>query len=174
MSDSIEQSVDMNVAQYPVEKGAPIVDNATIQNVQVDVSGYLIADTFQKADSLAYQLYYWQTRKIIVNMRNGVNDDTYLIQNWKKTVDEPNKNAVKVSMTLIRVRYATSSYTKRKNSGKKQAPQRMNSSAVYLTVRPGNTYWAWSMRYGTSIPQLRAWNRYPDRFIPIGVRVRVK
>lgn len=171
LPDNLEHGVNMNVAQYPVEKGSPIVDNAIMENNQVDVSGVIVAKDWPTADNLARQLYIWQIDKTVVNMRNGINDTSYLIQNWKKTLDDPMKNAVKISMTLVRIRIATSSYTVRKNSGKKQAPA---SSGVYLTVRPGNTYWAWSMRYGTSIPQLRAWNRYPDRFIPIGVRVRVK
>lgn len=171
LPDNLEHGVNMNVAQYPVEKGSPIVDNAIMESNQVDVSGVIVAKDWTTADNLARQLYVWQIDKTVVNMRNGINDTSYLIQNWKKTLDDPMKNAVKISMTLVRIRIATSSYTVRKNSGKKQAPA---SSGVYLTVQPGNTYWAWSMRYGTSIPQLRAWNRYPDRFIPIGVRVRVK
>lgn len=179
LPDNLEHGVDMNVAQYPVEKGSPIVDNAIMENNQVDVSGVIVAKDWKNADNLARQLYNWQIGKTIVNMRNGINDTNYLIQNWKKTLDDPMNNAVKISMTLVRIRIATSSYTKRKNSGKKQASHSVkkrayHSSAVYLTVKRGNTYWAWSMRYGTSIPQLRAWNRYPDRFIPIGVRVRVK
>lgn len=172
--DNLEHGVNMNVAQYPVEKGSPIVDNAIMGNNQVDVSGVIVAKDWTTADNLARQLYIWQIGKTVVNMRNGINDTSYLIQDWKKTLDDPMKNAVKISMTLVRIRIATSSYTVRKNSGKKQAPASRGGGAVYLTVRPGNTYWAWSMRYGTSIPQLRAWNRYPDRFIPIGVRVRVK
>ncbi|MFP7481249.1 LysM peptidoglycan-binding domain-containing protein [Weissella paramesenteroides] len=57
-------------------------------------------------------------------------------------------------------------------SGKKQA--KAPSSGVYVTVRPGNTYWGWWVKYGTPIQTLRNWNHWPDRRIPIGARARVK
>lgn len=170
-ADTQDHTVDMNVPQYPVEQGDPLTDHTQIEKNAFTVSGWVIGKTWEEADNMARQLYIWQKNSQLVSIRNGINETDLIIQNWKKLLDEPTSNGFKVEVTMIRVRLPQSAYTKRNNAGSRQPSQ---GGEVWLTVQPGNTYWAWSMRYGTSIPQLRAWNRYPDRFIPIGVRVRVK
>lgn len=170
--NSENHNIDMNVAQYPVENGEPISNHSQMEQNSVDIDGKIVGKTWAEADDAARQLYIWAINKNLVNIRNGVNETNFIIQNWQKQLDEPSDNTVHVSFTLLHMRIPSSSYTVRKNSGKKQASG--NSAGVYVTVRAGNTYWGWSMQYGTSIPTLRAWNKWPDRFIPIGVRARVK
>lgn len=174
-NDKQDQTIDMNVAQYPVEKGEPITDHAQINQNEVVVTGYAVGKKMQDARNTILQLIKWEKNGTLVNLQGDINDKDYLIQSLKQTFAEGRENAIYVEVTLIHIRIPSSPYIKnktKKNSGKKQASKK--PKAVYVKVKRGNTYWEFSMRYGTSIPQLRRWNKYPDRFIPIGVKLRVK
>ncbi|MFC6275600.1 LysM peptidoglycan-binding domain-containing protein [Levilactobacillus tangyuanensis] len=43
-----------------------------------------------------------------------------------------------------------------------------------MTIKKGDTYWGYHMKFGTSIKKLRSWNGFPDRKLPIGKKIRVK
>lgn len=170
--EKLEHQTTLNVPQYPVETGAPMTDHAQIQEKTFSISGDLIDDNWNGVYQQMQTLQSWTDEYKVIGVRHGFWDTNYIISDFTPSMSVAT-NSIAVDMTLTKIRMPKSSYTKRKNSGKK-APAKKKSSAVWLTVRRGNTYWGWSMRYGTSIPQLRSWNHYPDRFIPIGVRVRVK
>ena len=167
-----EQTIDMNVAQYPVEQGEPLVTHSQYDQNEVIITGYVMGKDLSETNDKANVLIDWQIKATILKLKYGVNDSNFLIKSFKKTYADGLVNATAVEITLIRVRLPTSSHQQRTNSGKQQ-PSKLPEQ-TYVTVKPGNTYWGWSMQYGTSIPQLREWNKYPDRFIPIGVRVRVR
>ncbi|HEM2532857.1 TPA: LysM peptidoglycan-binding domain-containing protein, partial [Listeria monocytogenes] len=81
-----------------------------------------------------------------------------------------------ITVSLRDLRRASTPWVrkKKKSSGKKQSVKSKKSPGTYITVKKGDCYWKWWKRYGTSIAQLRKWNKWPDRRIPIGKRARVK
>nr|WP_230113485.1 LysM domain-containing protein [Bacillus velezensis] len=41
-------------------------------------------------------------------------------------------------------------------------------------MKKGDTYWGCARKYGTTVSALRRLNPWPDRRIPIGVKMRIK
>ena len=95
-----------------------------------------------------------------------------VIQDISKGYDTV-ENGFTITITLQPIRVAKTIWEKIPQPPVAKQPSKP-SNAVYVTVQPGNTYWGWWQQYGTSIQQLRNWNKWPDRFIPIGARARVK
>lgn len=122
------------------------------------------------------QLVKWQARGTLVKYFGAMNSGTVMIKELNRVADDGGyKNGYKITMTLQQVNIIGWGKKKRKHAGvKKPHKGKRKSKKVYVTVKPGNTYWGWSMKYGTSISTLRKWNRWPDRRIPIGKKARVK
>ena len=119
------------------------------------------------------QLLNWSQGSTLLQFRGAIRHNGMLISHLEKTYDDGGfQNAVKFNISLTAVYTVNVYWAKAKNSGKKQA--KAPSSGVYVTVRPGNTYWGWWVKYGTPIQTLKNWNHWPDRRIPIGARARVK
>ncbi|CAK1228267.1 MULTISPECIES: phage baseplate protein [Fructobacillus] len=172
-ADQENQQSESDVAQYPVEDGGTISDNSKFSSNNVNITGYIVGKDFNEANRRATSLYDWQRQPTaMITLINGINDSDYLIKSFNKKISDNNKNAIYVDITLVKIRKPVGSFAGMKNSGRVQPST--PPSATYVTVVSGNTYWGWMVRYGTSIQQLRDWNHWPDRFIPIGARARVK
>lgn len=170
--DQENQQIEMDIAQYPVEEGGNLVDNARFNSNEINISGYVSGKDLAEANKNATKIYDWQKDVQIIHVRNGVTDWSYLVRSFNKRFEDGRQNAVYIDVTIVKIRKPVGSFAGMKNSGKKQASAA--PAQTWVTVVGGNTYWGWSMRYGTSIQQLRNWNHWPDRFIPIGARARVK
>ncbi|MGV0167214.1 phage baseplate protein [Furfurilactobacillus sp. WILCCON 0119] len=169
--DEGKEEVAMNVAQYPVENGAPMANHVQEDHKQLDFSGLVVGDNLTEADAKYIQLMYWAQAGTLVDIHGVWTVYNCLISNVTKTRKDGQQNALGFSISLIEVRLPKSSWTKRQNLGVQPAAQ---GPGTYVTVQPGNTYWGWWCQYGTAIQTLRDWNHWPDRIIPIGARARVK
>ena len=170
-----DQTFSMNVAKYPVEQGEPISTHAQYDSNVINVTGYALGKDLKEAGDIVDQLMLWEVTGQLVDIYSiGTDDEQYLISSLKKTFeDNPLENAIAIEYTLTKIRIPkNSTYTEKSNNGKKQPSK--TPAAIYVTVKSGNTYWGFNRQFGTSIQQLRNWNKYPDRFIPIGVKIRVK
>lgn len=157
------------VTQYPVESGAPISDHTQISGKTLQVTGFLLGD---KAESDYTTLEKWKNEGKLVSFKGRVYLRNLSITDISKGYDRiENGFSINISYTVIRT--AKTSWSKVPNNGKKQPPPAAKKE-VYVTVKKGNTYWGWWKQYGTPIQTLRNWNKWPDRFIPIGKRARVK
>ncbi|AKO92710.1 hypothetical protein BEH_11770 [Priestia filamentosa] len=168
--ESDSSSVD--ATSYPVEQGVPISDHVEEKPDEFSLSGYIIGSNY-KAD----KEYLKQEMKKGTLM-------TYVGRNIAKNViimsidgdqDSSIANGISISIKLRTIRIASTPWVKVQNNGqKKPVNPSTKPKAVYHLVKKGDTYWGCWKKYGTSISQLRAWNKYPDRRIPIGVKLRVK
>lgn len=166
------EQIDSNVSTHPIETGSPITDHSQRESKTFEFDGLLMGKNQADVDSLYSQLLSWQDNSTLLQFRGAIRHNDMLITHLEKTYEEGGfQNAVSFNLTLTAVYMVKLDWVKATNSGKKQAEP---TGAVYVTVQPGNTYWGWWVQYGTSIDQLRAWNGWPDRFIPIGARARVK
>lgn len=172
VSSSENESSTSNMTQYPVEQGAPIADNMIFMGGPTTISGFLIGDD---AEQNYNTLVEWQKNAIQVSFRGRIYLKTAGIQSISKGYDRY-KNGFSISITLQPIRIATAVWEKIPQPPvvKQPSPAAKPSTAVYVTVKRGNTYWGWWRQYGTPIQTLRNWNKWPDRFIPIGARARVK
>lgn len=170
----------VDATSYAVEKGEPFTDHVKKRPKDFSIKGYLLSDNWQadlqkletameNGKFLKYVGKNTLTDVIILSIRDGHNSDV--------------ANGFAVTISLRKVRITKTSWQKAPpaakpvtNTGqKKPVPKTATASpVVYHVVKKGNTYWGLSKKYGTSISQLRTWNKYPDRAIPIGVKLRVK
>ncbi|WPZ17787.1 LysM peptidoglycan-binding domain-containing protein [Geobacillus subterraneus] len=174
LSESPRFSVE--TTSYPVEKGIAFTDHVKAEPEELNVEVFLSGSNYQKTlDQLKNSMYKGEImtyagRAIVRNV---------IIESISANMDKSSKNGVQVSLSLKQIRVATTPYTKPKtkpptNSGKKQPIPKGATQAVYHVAKQGDSYWLLSKKYGTSISQLQAWNRYPPTKIPIGVKLRVK
>jgi LysM repeat protein len=179
LNESPQYSVQ--TTSYPVEKGIAMTDHVQPEPESLKIDVFLSGANYQKTlDQLKNSMYKGEMMNYAGRfiMRNVV------IENISPSADASAKNGVMVSITLKQIRVATTPYVKTNvknaqvkkvsNAGQKQPTPKKQSNAVYHVVKKGDTYWGLSKKYGTSVNQLRAWNKYPDTKIPVGVKLRVK
>ncbi|WP_117017521.1 LysM peptidoglycan-binding domain-containing protein [Aeribacillus pallidus] len=178
ISESPQFSVE--TTSYPVEKGIAFTDHVKPEPETMQLEVFLYGNDHQKQlDQLKSSMYKGEIMNYAGRfiMRNVIIED--ISPNASDIV-----NGITVTIKLKQIRIVTTPYVKPKpqvkkptNSGKKQPTPKKPASKnkpVYHITKRGDTYWGLSKKYGTSISQLRKWNKYPDRKIPIGVKLRVK
>lgn len=175
-------SESVTATAYPVEKGVAFTDHVERNPKSISLKVFLSGS--QANDTLAKLRTQMQKGTIVKYVGRATASNVIIL-----TLDHTRnaiKNGFELSITLREVRIAKSPWVKAKkkqkpnrkptdNTGKKKpTTKKSRGTARYHLTRSGDTYWDLSRKYGTSIPQLRTWNRYPDRRIPIGVKLRVK
>lgn len=175
MNESTSNSV--TTTSYPVEEGFPITDSVQRQPKTYSVSGRIVRKTAKEAETVATAIENLQNKGKMVKYVGRIKASDVLITNFNRSYDVTIANGYTMSLEMQQIRIAKTPYvkkkTKKKVSGKKTVKKK-DSGPVYHKVKKGETYWKMMKTYGTSLDQLRKWNKYPDRRIPIGVKLRVK
>lgn len=175
----------VEATEYPVEKGEPYTDHVAKRPSEFTITGYILSDNWQT--SLNKLLNIMNTGKIVKYVGKTAAYNV-IILDISEDHDQNVKNGMAISITLRKIRITKTSWVKappkqkpaRKlvtTSGKKKPVSKIQKPAnqpKYHVIKKGDTYWGLSRKYGTSITQLRAWNKWPDRAIPIGAKARVK
>lgn len=176
ISESPQYSVQ--TTSYPVEKGIAFTDHVKPEPESLQIEVFLSGNGYDKLlESLKQSMY----RGDIMTYSGRFIMRNVIIESISSNADKSAKNGIQASITLKQIRVATTPYVKPNpqtkpptNAGKKQPTPKKPSNAVYHVTKRGDTYWGLSKKYGTPVSQLRAWNKYPDTKIPIGVKLRVK
>ncbi len=171
--ESEGDSSGVDATSYPVEKGVPFTDHVQENPDEFSLSGSIIGPNFKadkeylKKEMKKGTIFTYTGRNIAKNV---------IILSIDGNMDSNISNGSDISIKLQTIRIATTPWVKVKNNGKKKPVNKKptKSKAVYHRVKKNDTYWGMWKKYGTSISQLRKWNKYPDRRIPIGVKLRVK
>ena len=170
-SAEVETEVrNMEIAQHPIE-GKITSSHAKVSSTELNVdavfSGKNYASNYAKLVARQEQgrlltfagLNYW-TSNIIGNISKPS-------QGWK--------NGIKAEFTLVHIDKAKVVRGKEVvPQGKAPTPAPPPEQGTFVTTKPGDTYWGWMVEFGTPLDQLRAWNNWADRLIPIGAKARVK
>lgn len=164
------ENIDANVTQYPVENGSPLSDHSQRTGKGISISGMILDPG---ASDKYKTLIAWQDKGVMLTYKGAIYHGSLLLSGLSKS-HEKYKNGFAVTISLTVIQKATTSWKKKVVKKGKQQVTGKKTAAVYVTVKPGNTYWGWWQKYGTPIQTLRNWNKWPDRFIPIGKRARVK
>ncbi|WP_239256690.1 LysM peptidoglycan-binding domain-containing protein [Listeria ilorinensis] len=156
--------------QYPVEQGTPISDHVQVQNKTLSITGFLLGSS---AEQDYLKIHDFVQKGTVVTWRGRVYFHDVLVNSIIKDYDTI-ENGMAVTISITTLRRASSPWVQKKtSSGKKQTTSK-SQAGTWITVKKGDCYWKWWKQYGTSIAQLRSWNKWPDRKIPIGARARVK
>lgn len=173
-----KEDARVDVTSYPVEKGLPTTDNVNSRPIMYSISGKILRNDANDADKVRDNLKKKMFGAKRVKYIGRIKASDVLITSISSNYSSSIKNGLDVDITMQQIRVAKTPYvrkkTKKSNSGKKTKIKKKSTSRKYHTVRPGDTYWGLSRKYGTSISQLRKWNKYPDRKIPVGAKLRVK
>lgn len=174
--------------EYAVEKGEPFTDHVSKRSPEFSISGYIISDNYETDKEKLIKIM--ESGKIITYV-GKMTATNVIILNVGGKHGYSVGNGMEISISLRRVRLTTTPWQKAEpkskpaqkppTSGgnkkpvpvKKATPASTTSTAKYHVTKKGDTYWGLSNKYGTSIAQLRTWNKYPDTAIPINVKVRV-
>ena len=169
VSSSESESRTSSVTQYPVESGSPVSDNAMYSGGSITISGFLLGSNSEDSFNTLIEM---QRNARLVTYRGRIYWKDAVIQDIGKGY-ERYENGFSVTITLQEIRIASAVWDKIPQPPIAKQPSKP-STAVYVTVKKGDTYWGWWQQYGTAIQTLRDWNKWPDRVIPIGARARVK
>lgn len=169
----------VDVTEYAVEKGVPFTDHVSKRSPEFIITGYIISKKFETDKTKLIDI---MNKGKIVKYVGKMSASNVVITNISGAHSSTIKNGMTVIITLKRIRIATTSWKKKKpiqkkptESGKKKpVSKKPPSKKKYHVVKAGDTYWALARKYGTTVNQLRAWNKYPDRRIPQKVKLRVK
>lgn len=178
LSETSDSSV--NVTSYPVEKGMPLNDSVQRNPDTFSVSGKILnkSNKVRDAGKKYTKIKTLMEKGKVVKYVGRMSISNVLITNLSRSYSSSVGNGFEFNMSMQKVRVATTPYRKKKttkkSSGKKSVTSKKSTNKKYHTVKKGNTYWSLSRKYGSTINQLRKWNGYPDRRIPIGVKLRVK
>lgn len=161
--------------------------------VQHQIDGKLGGSLVSEVKGLKKQfdtLKRWSTNGTETELHHGQRQSNHsVLTSVAANFDAPRDNAVPVSITIEDVKWAKSEVkkksskktttTKGNNTGKKSATKGTRKdtkpkAGKYLTIKKGDTYWGYHVKFGTSIAKLRSWNGYPDRALPVGKKIRVK
>lgn len=168
----------VNVTSYPMEKGLPITDGVQRQPKTFSIAGKILAKNNSEAKKIYAALEKKQNAGTLVTYVGRTTAKNVIITSMSPSYDSTVGNGMNISIDLQEIKIAKSPYVKKKTTkkkgGKKPKSNTKKTKKVYHKTRRGDTYWGLSKKYGTSIATLRKWNKYPDRKIPIGVKLRVK
>lgn len=173
-AETEDEDLALKVSQYPVQSGNAITDHVQQESETWSLEGKIYGKNTADVDKKYQQLLNWSNSGTLLRYDGAIHHGNMMITSLHKTYDSGGfTNAIKFNMELQYVAVVKTSFTKAKHVGPKK-PKPAKSKGTYVTVRAGNTYWGWWVKYGTPIQTLRNWNHWPDRRIPIGARARVK
>ncbi|AOH54490.1 hypothetical protein ABE28_009005 [Peribacillus muralis] len=169
------ENYKVDVTEYAVEKGEPFTDHVSKRSPEFTISGYILSSDYETSKKKLISIM--ESGKIIKYV-GKLSASNVVITNISGKRTSNVQNGMGIDISLRRIRISTTSWKKKptNNSGKKKpvSKKKPANKNKYHVTRKGDTYWGLSRKYGSSIPQLRKWNKYPDRRIPIGVKLRVK
>lgn len=174
---------DVVVPEHPVEYGLPLTDHIGKQSFVLSLSGSLVRPTPERVDRLIAALENMRDKGSLISFEGRRIYQNVVIE--KFSIDTNNKisNGYRFAMQLRQIRVAKVAYIKlppkQKASvakvsavGRKQTVNK-KTSPVYHIVKRGDTYWGLSQKYAVSVQQMKAWNKYSERSIPINAKLRV-
>lgn len=185
--DSEDFSETVNVNETSVIKHTPINTVTQAGTESISVGGALIGEDGDVPTLVKKfeRVRKWAENTAEVQLIGQTSFTHAIISAIDKPHDTYVTNQIPLTITLQKVDWASSNIKKKKNSTKSKGKakkvagsghtQKNSKSTVKtVTTKSGDTYYKFSQKYNVSVAQLRKWNKYADRSIPVGVKLRVK
>jgi LysM repeat protein len=174
----------VKATEYAVERGEPFTDHVAKKSSEFSISGYIISDDYEAEKENLKKVM--NSGKVVTYVGKMTASNVIILSISGKHSSSV-ANGMDVSISLRRVRLTTTPWQKAPvkskpaqkpptsgGSKKPVAAKPSTSTVIYHVTKKGDTYWGLSKKYGSSIANLRTWNKYEDTKIPIGVKVRVE
>lgn len=185
--ESENENHSVVATEYAVERGEPFTDHVSKKASEFSITGFIISDNFETDKNKLIAMMYAGE---IITYTGKMTASNVIILNISGKHGSEIMDGMALDISLRRVRLTTTPWQKAPekekpaqkpptSGGKKKPvaakPSTGNASkAVYHVTKKGDTYWGLSKKYGSSIADLRTWNKYEDAKIPIGVKLLVK
>ena len=181
-ADNISSEVSSTVNSNPIIKGQPISTITAPGAPQITVTGHIMGEPGSEASLRKRweKLFRWSRDLIEVEYSSATGSNTHcLIETTTQDQDKNYDNAIPVTATINYVNWSDSNANKKKKTTTKKATKtggsgRKKTTAKYVTTKSGDTYYKMSLKYRSTVAQLRKWNGWSDTKIPIGKKMRVK
>lgn len=174
-TDSESETTSSNVTSWAVDKGSPRSSYARISSKQVTVSG-ILTDGDTKALAKYDTLRTWNSRHYELTYKGNIYLKHLLISNLERSYSGFEKD-IKVSITFTFV-YAAEVTTKsnsKSSKSKKNVAGNRNKKYTVITIKPGDTLYQFSKKYGKSVSWLTKVNKISNpNLIYAGKKLRVK
>lgn len=178
-SDSENESNSANATTFPADKGTPRSSYARMNDRSITVEGIITGKDGDNAHDKYVTLRNWFENHIEVTYRGDIYY-THLIMLGLNRDFTDLKDDLHVSITF---KYATaasistqSGKSKKKSSkSSKTKSGKRTKKYTALTLKPGDTLWALSKKYGKSVKWLTKVNKIKDpNKISAGKKIRVR
>lgn len=181
-TDSETEDISTNITSWPVDKDAPRSNYARVASKQTTVSGLITGKTLSESKSKFAKLKKWNNNHTVLTYKGNIYYKHLLISDLQQSYSADYKTNIKVTITFAFVYAAqvTTSSTKKKSKKKTSKSQKTTSGSSKssyraITVKPGNTLYALSKKYGKSVAWLQKVNNIKNpNLIYAGKKIRVK
>lgn len=176
-----DMTSDVDIPTHKVEEGIDLSDHVERKPFVIKLSGFLLRPTKDRVDTLIKKLEQIENQGSLVVYQGRRTHMNLLMSGFNYSADEKVTNGYKFSCILTEVRIAQSAYvppllksatSKVSQSGRKQTENK-KQSPIYHIIKKGDTYSGLAKKYGVQLKQIQAWNKYNQKKIPIGAKVKV-
>lgn len=172
-----------NVTTWPRDEGAPASNYARVAGKNITVSGIIKGETRAEANQKFYQLRVWNSRHYMLTYTGNLNYKHLNISDLQVSYkDKVSDIDVSITFTFSYAAKITTDDSKggsgnsKKKTSKSSKTVTGNRSKKYtaITIKSGDTLWAYSQKYGKSVSWLQKVNHIKGTTIYAGKKIRVK
>lgn len=178
-SDQESEDNSVNVTSWPVDEGEPRSDYARMASKTITVSGIITGDTRQETDQKFEVLKHWNSQHLELTYSGSFTYNHLIMTSLGKTENEFATN-IKVSITFTYVyaaeitKEAGAKTNKKTSKSSKTVAGNRKSKYTKITIKPGDTLYGLSKKYGKSVAWLQKVNGIKGTTIYAGKPLRVK
>lgn len=176
-------SHSVDATRYSVEKGEPFTDHVKKNPSEYTLSGFILSEKWKASFNKLNNIM--DSGKVVKYVGKTSASDV-IILNIQESHSQEVKNGMSIDITIRKIRITKSAWTKaptkkakatqkpKTKSGKKKTSGTRKTKAVYHKVKKGESYWSIAKKYNTTVGALKKMNKWSDRSIPVGAKMRVK
>lgn len=179
-TDSEQGAISTTITTWAVDKGEPRYNHARQASNQVTVSGIITGKTRAEAQAKLKMLKTWNARQYELTYKGNIYYRHLLISDLSYSYSADYKTNIKVSITfqfVYTAKITTTGKSTRKRTSKSSKTVSGSKAKKYtaITIRPGDTLWALSKKYGKSVSWLCKVNKISNpNLIYAGHKLRVR
>ncbi|MCD5528904.1 LysM peptidoglycan-binding domain-containing protein [Lactobacillus delbrueckii subsp. lactis] len=176
------QTISNDITSWAVDSGAPMHSFARVSQIEYEVSGTITGKTRHEAEVKYAQLRTWAQEHKQLTYTGDQYSSHLMIASLSKSYSADMAYNLNVSISFSLVYTASIAISPTKKSSKKKTSKSSKAvsggksrSYTTITIKPGDTLWALSRKYGKSVAWLQKVNGIKNaNLIYAGKKLRVK
>lgn len=178
-TETESEDTSSNVSTYQIDKGAPVSNYARVASKTVSLAGIITGENRADAEAKFYKLRVWHSRHYELTYKGNIYYKHLLISDIQKSHKDKIDNLdVVITFTFAYQAEITTkngkSSKKKSSKSKKTVSHSRTKSYTSITIKPGDTLWGYSQKYGKSVAWLQKVNHIKGTTIYAGKKIRVK